>query len=98
MWCWKIVDSIINEIDADRGFTHSGRKLAAVGCVLCWGLIYATLNLIVKKTRLFTHLKDKYPKRIDKWIAIISAVVVICLVAILIVGDIIYNVRIGRGE
>ena len=62
------------------------------------GAIYATLNLIVKKTRLFTHLKDKYPKRIDKWIAIISAVVVICLVAILIVGDIIYNVRIGRGE
>lgn len=98
MWFWKIVDSIINEIDADRGFTHSGRKLAAVGCVLCWGLIYATLNLIVKKTRLFTHLKDKYPKRIDKWIAIISAVVVICLVAILIVGDIIYNVRIGRGK
>ena len=43
-------------------------------------------------------MKDKYPKRIDKWIAIISAVVVICLVAILIVGDIIYNVRIGRGE
>ena len=38
MWFWKIVDSIINEIDADRGFTHSGRKLAAVGCVLCWGL------------------------------------------------------------
>lgn len=97
MWFWKIVDIIINEIMNDRSFTYDILTLAACGCCLCWGAIYSALSFVAKKIRLFTNLKEKHPKGFDRCITFISAAFVICLVIFLMVGDIIYRARTGKG-